>query len=96
MMPDPTGPVDPLAAAQAAAFQQADWQQHFKRNAKLAIMPSLFNTLLVFDKDPKWRGVIAFDEFAYRVVKCKTPPTRVVRIGEWSDLDDVQALVYIT
>jgi len=96
MMPDPTGPVDPLAAAQAAAFQQADWQQHFKRNAKLAIMPSLFNTLLVFDKDPKWRGVIAFDEFAYRVVKRKTPPTRVVRIGEWSDLDDVQALVYIT
>lgn len=86
---------DAIAAAQAAAFEQAQWQQMFKKSEKGNTLPTLFNTLLVFDEDAAWRGVIAFDEFAYRIVKRKSPPTRVVKIGEWSDLDDVQALVYI-
>ena len=86
---------DALASAQSAAFQQMQWQAMFKKTDKGAILPTLFNSLLVFDNDAAWRDVIAFDEFAYRIVKRKTPPTRVVRIGEWSDLDDVQALVYI-
>lgn len=86
---------DALASAQAAAFQQMQWQAMFKKTDKGVILPTLFNTLLVFDNDSAWRDVIAFDEFAYRIVKRKSPPTRVVRIGEWSDLDDVQALVYV-
>jgi len=86
---------DALASAQAAAYQQMQWQAMFKKTDKGVILPTLFNTLLVFDNDSSWRDVIAFDEFAYRIVKRKSPPTRVVRIGEWSDLDDVQALVYV-
>ena len=86
---------DALASAQSAAFQQMQWQAMLKKTEKGTILPSLFNTLLVFDNDPAWRGVIAFDEFAYRIVKRNSPPTRVVKIGEWSDLDDVQALIYV-
>jgi len=86
---------DAIASAQSAAFEQMQWQKAFKKSEKGNIIPGLFNTLLVFDQDAAWREVIAFDEFAYRIVKRKSPPTRVVKIGEWSDLDDVQALVYI-
>jgi putative DNA primase/helicase len=86
---------DAIGAAQSAAYQQMQWQAMLKKNGRGAILPTLFNALLVFDNDIAWRDVIAFDEFSYRVVKRKTPPTRVVKIGEWSDLDDVQALVYI-
>ena len=86
---------DALASAQAAAYQQMQWQTLFKRDNKERILPSLFNSMLVFDNDAAWRNVIAFDEFSYRIVKRSTPPTRVVKLGEWSDLDDVQALIYI-
>lgn len=99
MMTDKKPPTDSieeaLRKAQAAAFDNARWQNLFKTNDKGQPIASLFNALVVFDHDPRWRGVIAFDEFSYRVVKRKTPPTRVVKIGEWSDLDDVQAVVYI-
>jgi putative DNA primase/helicase len=99
MMPDQTDPPESvdeaLRKAQAVVFDKARWTNIFKVNAKGQPTASLFNALVVFDHDVRWRGVIAFDEFSYRIVKRKTPPTRVVRLGEWSDLDDVQAVVYI-
>lgn len=85
---------DALAEAQAAAFQQMQWSAELRRNDKGKVLPSLFNTMLMLEHDPSWRGVIAFDEFAYRIVKRKPTPTRVVKLGEWSDLDDVQVVLY--
>ena len=87
---------DPIAQAQREAFQQTQWQTLFKRTDKGAVLPTLLNTMIVLDNDPRWREVIAFDEFSYRIVKRKIPPTRVGKLGEWSDLDDVQTLIYLS
>ena len=86
---------DLIAEAQSAEFAHVDVRSQFRVTKEGTPQASLFNTMLALSDAP-WRGVIAFDEFAYRIVKRKTPPTRVVRIGEWSDLDDIQTLLWVS
>jgi putative DNA primase/helicase len=86
---------DLLADAQSATFAHVDVQSQFRVTKEGNATASMYNTMLALSDAP-WRGVIAYDEFAHRIVKRKTPPTRVVRLGEWSDLDDVQALLWIS
>lgn len=74
----------------------AEWLSEFRRSEKGNILPSLFNSLNVLEHDPSWRGVLAFDQFAYRIVKRKPPPVSSAREGEWVDIDDVRLQVYLT
>jgi len=87
---------DAIEQAKAGAFEKAAWMDSLRANKDGKTLPTLYNSLLVLENDKPWAGVIAFDEFAYRIVKRLPPPTRVSRVGEWSDLDDVQALAYIS
>lgn len=51
------------------------------------------NVFWVLKMHPEWRGVIAFDEFANRVVKRKPPPWGGPA-GEWTEADDARVGVW--
>lgn len=82
----------PPDAMMDAMHATAEWMGEFRRNDKGMLSPSLFNTLNVLENDPQWRGVLAFDQFSYRIVKrCGSGEVR-----EWVDVDDVRLQVYLT
>lgn len=85
-----------IAQAQADVFERQQWMDYLHKNKDGKILPTTFNSLVVLENDKPWAGVLAFDEFAYRIVKRKPPPTRVGSLGEWTDLDDVLSVVYIS
>jgi len=85
-----------IAEAQAAAFHKLQWTNNLRKSTSGAVLPNQINTLAVLENDKEWQGVIGFDEFAYRIVKQQPPPIRVAKTGEWTDLDDVLTLVYIS
>ncbi len=68
----------------------------FRTNRDGKIQPSLYNTLVVLEHDPAWRGVLGFNEFSYRITKRRAPPVQPATVGEWVDVDDVRLQVYLT
>ncbi|WP_396957036.1 VapE domain-containing protein [Nitrosomonas sp.] len=56
----------------------------------------LSNVYDILEHDRQWQGVIAYDEFSYRVVKLKPPPFVGGETGEWNGDDDVQTSMWIT
>lgn len=88
----------PMDALMDAVHDAADWISDFRRsdNGKGNITPTLFNTLNVLENDPAWRGVLAFNQFSYRITKRRAPPTQSQTAGEWVDIDDVRLQVYLT
>lgn len=52
------------------------------------VVSCLANVHDILVNSPEWRGVIAFDEFAQRVVKLKAPVYIGGRAGEWESTDD--------
>jgi putative DNA primase/helicase len=92
-------PLDP------EGFDEADWTSRLLRGADrkvhgemvpgpvLAVFPNLVEILR---HDPAWKGVICLDEFANRVVKRTTPPLEHSSAGEWTDADDLQALMWLS
>ncbi|MBX3629327.1 MAG: hypothetical protein KF908_05310 [Nitrosomonas sp.] len=59
------------------------------------IVPCLSNIYDVLLDDPKWRGVLAFNEFSYVICK-QNPPPFDSEPGEWDANDDVQAAMWLT
>jgi hypothetical protein len=51
-----------------------DWTADLKTDKDGAVLPLLTNLILFLRHRPKWQGVLAFDEFANRVVIRKSPP----------------------
>ncbi len=82
----------PPDAALDAMMASAEWLSDFRRNDKGNITPSLFNTLNVLENDPAWKRVLAFDKFAYRIVKRRGDGAG----REWADIDDVRLQVDLT
>lgn len=56
----------------------------------------LSNVYQILSHRAEWRGVVAFDEFAVRVVKRKPPPYAEAIIGDWSDIDDSRAAMWLS
>lgn len=52
------------------------------------VVPCLANVHDILANSEAWRGVIAFDEFAQRVVKLKAPVYIGGKTGEWGSTDD--------
>lgn len=100
--PDPGEPPEWLNAPPAGdclmdmVHDSADFNSEFRRNDKGVITPTLFNTLHVLEGDSLWRGVLAFDQFSYRITKRRPPPVQPATEGEWADIDDVRLQVYLT
>src|SRR5258708_1197084 len=93
---------DPAAAAfGAAVFAERDaWQgredMRLSRTEKGVLVPELANLVLILRHDEGWKGMIAFDEFAGRIVKRKRPPFEPSETGEWIDIDDKRLALWLS
>jgi putative DNA primase/helicase len=54
--------------------KQPDWSDELILDEKGEVKANLANLILILRKGPDWRGVLAFDEFATRVVIKRRPP----------------------
>lgn len=94
-------PRDAAPSFGAAAFGERDaWQgredARLTRTDKGLIVPELANLVLILRNDPGWTGVIAYDEFAGRIVKRKRPPFEPSETGEWADIDDRRLALWLS
>jgi predicted P-loop ATPase len=79
-------------------FEQAypdDLDARLRRNDKGAVQPSLLNCVAILEGHEEWQGVIAYDQFAGRVVKRRPGPHGLGR-GEWTDIDDIRATIWLS
>jgi predicted P-loop ATPase len=66
--------------------KQPDWTAQLILDNDGRIVGNLANLILILHKSPKWTGVLAFDEFAYRVEAQKPLPLDdVIVSGPWTD-----------
>jgi putative DNA primase/helicase len=66
---------------------------HFRKGA---IVGDLHNTHAFLAHHPAWAGVLAYDLFGEQVVKLEAPPFEGGAVGEWTDLDDYRALLWLS
>ncbi len=66
------------------------WRKRFLLNERNKPRDCRENIFLVLENHREWQGVIAYDEFANRVVKLKPPPYERAEIGPWSGIDDLR------
>lgn len=105
-LPSAATPEPPAWVMDAPPFEQdalmnqvhdsADFNSQFRRNKLNVITPTLYNTLHVLEGDSQWRGVLAFNQFSYRITKRRAAPGYPGSEGEWADIDDVRVQVYLT
>lgn len=55
----------------------------------------LHNIVQILLHYPKWQGVIAYDEFALRIIKRKLPPLPNPTLGSWQDVDNHKTAIWI-
>jgi predicted P-loop ATPase/phage/plasmid primase-like uncharacterized protein len=72
------------------------WERDLARSDKGNLLPTLGNVHLILSNHKAWRDVIAQDDFAGRVVKRKTPPFPQGEVGEWSDMDDIRCVLWLS
>lgn len=60
------------------------------------VVPCLANVHDILANHELWRGVIAFDEFAQRVVKLKAPVYIGGQAGEWESTDDSRTAMMLS
>lgn len=77
----------PPDAVQPEFVPSEPWQAQLIRKHG-EIVTCLANVHDIIAHSPDWKGVIAFDEFAQRVVKLKPPPYSGGLAGEWESTDD--------
>lgn len=79
---DPLPPDEAQPVPTGAAWE---WRLLKKHGELVACLANVHDILA---KSEEWQGVVAFDEFAQRVVKLKAPPYQGGAIGEWVSTDD--------
>lgn len=73
------------------------WERDLARSEKGNLLPTLGNVHLILSNHKSWQGVIAQDDFAGRVVKRKKPPFgRQGERGEWTDMDDIRCVLWLS
>lgn len=72
------------------------WRDGLQRSNNGSLKPSLHNAFLFFTNDDEWAGVLGWDLFAESVMKLKPPPFEGGAVGEWNELDDHRALLWLS
>lgn len=88
---------EPAAAASepAATGTAGRWAKSLRRNADEAIRNTPANVDLILRNDPDWKGLLAYDEFSYRIMKLRTPKFEGGRAGPWEETDAIKAAIWI-
>ncbi|ALP62810.1 VapE domain-containing protein [Paraburkholderia caribensis] len=72
------------------------WMRDLRRAEKSgAILPTIDNVFLILSNDKRWSGVLAFEQFALRIVKRRAPPFEGGEVGEWTDADDSRLALWL-
>jgi len=66
------------------------WRKRLLLNERNKPRDCRENIFLVLENHREWQGVIAYDEFANRVVKRKPPPYERGEAGVWTGIDDLR------
>jgi predicted P-loop ATPase len=86
---------DPLPEAEEPVSLGASWEfRLLKKHGDL--VPCLANVHDILANAEEWKGVVAFDEFAQRVVKLKPPPFHGGATGEWESTDDSRTAMWLS
>lgn len=72
------------------------WERALEYNEKGRIVSSLKNAYTILSCHEAWKGVLAFDEFSFQVVKRAAPPYERGKAGPWSDEDDHRTMVWMS
>lgn len=86
------------ADAEKKGKERPDWYYYLLTKNSGEIVACLANVVDILEKDERWKGVIAYDEFGQRVVKLKHPPywNQKGEVGEWDAQDDARTAMWIT
>ena len=102
-LPESNAPAATSAAAGDAEWDGREaengahtWEYDLVRTEKGTLLPTLGNVHLILSNDKAWKGIIAQDDFAGRVVKRKAPPYPQGEAGEWTDMDDYRCTLWLS
>jgi hypothetical protein len=90
----------PQADARAVAmvnqlgWHLPSWQAQLLRHRDKRIKEVSANYELILRHDPRWREVIAYDEFSHRLVKLKAPPYAQGKPGKWEEFDTASTRIW--
>lgn len=78
--------------------RKPSWRDYLLTGKDDKLTPCLANIWDILQNDDRWKGVLAYDEFAQRVVKLKKPPfwNNAGELGEWDEQDDRHTVVWLT
>ena len=77
------------------ALPAADWTSGLIRNRKGDPLGNLHNVLHALRNAPEWKGRLALDEFAMKVMTVDRPPWGNAPIKEWSDEHDLRTTEWL-
>jgi putative DNA primase/helicase len=100
---DSETPAAATSAAAAEGSRDADepnepqsWFDELARSDKGKLLPTLGNVFTILSNHHEWKGVIAQDDFAGRVMKRRAPPFPDGAVGEWTDMDDLRCELWMS
>lgn len=87
-----------LAAKRAASKPAPDtsWKSRLQKNENGDIRADIANAKLVLDHDGRWKGVLGYCQFSYRIMKRKAPPFANGVAGEWTDTDTDRLRIWLS
>ncbi|WP_150428855.1 virulence-associated E family protein [Dechloromonas sp. CZR5] len=93
--PETTSPPNNAAAGREEEGPN-DWYRRLLTTQRGDIERCVANVYDVLTNDAAWQGIIAFDEFAQKVVKLRPAPYVTGEAGEWGDQDTTHLAIWIT
>jgi putative DNA primase/helicase len=76
------------------ATRKTHWRTGLQLNGTGKPRGNLFNVLHTLRNAEDWKGVLAYDEFAVRVVTKKPPPWADTNVEKWADDRDTRACAW--
>ena len=78
----------------------SSWTKGLLRN-RHGVMPVVSNVVTILSHEPKWQGVLAYNEFTYQILKLTPPPWHADDMpvgdltGPWTDNDAVRVAGWV-
>jgi predicted P-loop ATPase len=86
--------------AELSRGRHSDWTSQLKLDKNEQIIANLANVTLILEESPKWKGVLAYDQFGAHVVIRKLPPFELSALTvpwtdiAWTDQHETQVRVW--
>lgn len=75
--------------------REFSWFAKLDKSDKGQLRPHAANLERILGWDPRWKQVLAYDDFSYRLVKRKAPPMPHSKAGEWEDADTSRLRIWL-